>query len=71
MCIGKHCPNPAKGDSNGSGVRAKVVLNTRPIRFAGGLAAIATPMGPENDSPSSTKGSSLGNAARTRASSPA
>jgi len=69
VLTGMRWPMAANGDSKGNGARAKVVLSTRPIRFAGGLAAIETAIGPENDSPSSTKGTSVGRTARTSASS--
>ena len=61
----------ANGENNGSGVRAKVVDNTKPTRLAGGSAAIDSAIGPEKDSPNSTKGTSLGNAALTSTSSAA
>jgi hypothetical protein len=54
---------------SGKGFFAKVPQKITPVRLGGGAAAMRMAMGPENDSPSNTKGRSLGKALRTRASS--
>jgi len=50
----------------GRGLTAKVLQRIKPVRPGGCAAAIDIAMGPENDSPSSMNGSSLGNDAITR-----
>jgi hypothetical protein len=63
--------NDASGENNGAGDFTKVVERTTPTRLGGGFVAMESAMGPENDSPRSTKGAMEGNAVLTRASSAA
>src|SRR5258708_28302531 len=48
----------------GKGLLAKVTHRIRPLRPGGGRAAMRMAVGPEKDSPRSTKGGRVGNAAR-------